>query len=191
MNLQFLKNRLSLDVNYYRSRTTDQIIAPAREPGYAGFILQYINGGIVTNEGQEISLTGTPVRTASGFSWDVWRQLLPQHQPDVESLPSPLTVVYQSDAFMTDVHEGGAFPGRPISGIGATDFTRVTDPSSPAYGQVMVGADGLPQRANTELRELRRQPRPALHHPAHQHVHLQGPVVGFAASTFRVGGKSW
>ena len=142
VNLQFFKNRLTLDVNYYRSRTIDQLIAP-RVSQATGFILQYINGGAVTNEGQEISLNGTPVRTATGFTWDIGANFY-HNTNNVESLPFPLTVVYQSDAFVTNVHEGGAFPGHPISGIAATDFTRVTDPASPAYGQVIVDATGYP-----------------------------------------------
>ncbi len=140
-NLQFLKNRLGLDFNYYRSRTTDQIIAP-RVSQAAGFILQYINGGIVTNEGQEISLTGTPVRTKD-FSWDILANFY-HNTNRVEALPSPLTVVFQSDAFITPVQEGGAFPGHAITGVGATDFARVTDPASPDYGKVLIDATGYP-----------------------------------------------
>jgi len=142
VNLQFFKNRLSLDVNYYRSRTVDHLIAP-RVSQATGFILQYINGGVVTNEGQEISLSGTPVRSASGFTWDVNANFY-HNTNNVESLPAPLTVVYQSDAFVTNVHEGGAFPGHPISGIAATDFNRVTDPASPAFGQIILDANGYP-----------------------------------------------
>ncbi|TVT41372.1 SusC/RagA family TonB-linked outer membrane protein [Hymenobacter setariae] len=143
INLQFFKNRLSFDFNYYRSRTVDQLIAP-RVSQATGFILQYINGGVVTNEGQEISLSGTPVRTSSGFNWDILLNFY-HNTNRVESLPSPLTVVYQSDTFITNVHEGGAFPGKPISGIAATDFVRVNDPSSPYNGQVVINANtGFP-----------------------------------------------
>ncbi len=136
INLQFFKNRLSLDFNYYRSRTVDQLIAP-RVSQATGFILQYINGGVVTNEGQEISLSGTPVRTSTGFTWDVLVNFY-HNTNNLESLPAPLTVVYQSDTFITAIHEGGAFPGHPISGIAASDFARVTDPNSPYFGQVIV-----------------------------------------------------
>ena len=142
VNLQFFKNRLSLDLNYYESRTRDQIIAP-RVSQAAGFILQYINGGIVTNKGVEISLSGTPVRTPSGFSWDVLANFF-RNRNRVESLPSPLTVVFQSDAFITDVHQGGAYPGRAITGLGATDFARVTDPNSEFFGQLILSAAGYP-----------------------------------------------
>ena len=148
INLQFLKNRLGLDFNYYYSRTSDQIIAP-RVSQAAGFILQYINGGVVTNEGQEIALTGSPVKSKD-FSWDIIANFY-HNTNRVEELPYPLTVVFQSDAFITDVHEGGAFPGRPISGVGATDFNRVTDPNNPDYGKVIINTlTGYPS-VNTNL----------------------------------------
>ena len=141
VNLQFFKNRLGLDLNYYYSRTSDQLIAP-RVSQSAGFILQYINGGIVTNEGQEIALTGTPIKTKD-FSWDVIANFYHNTNRVVE-LPFPLTVVFQSDAFITDVHQGGAYPGRAISGVGAFDFNRVTDPNSEFFGQKLIGAGGYP-----------------------------------------------
>ena len=146
INLQFLKNRLSLDLNYYYSRTKDQIIAP-RVSQSAGFILQYINGGLVTNEGQEVSLTGTPVKTKN-FNWDITANFYHNTNLVVE-LPFPLTVVLQSDAFVTNVHEGGAFPGRAITGLAATDFVRVTDPSSPYYNQPIISASGYPTGTTT------------------------------------------
>jgi hypothetical protein len=155
--LQFFKNRLSLDFNYYRSRTNDQLIAP-RVSQATGFILQYINGGVVTNEGQEVSLSGTPVRTASGFTWDVNANFY-HNTNNTESLPSPLTVVYQSDTFITDVHEGGAFPGHAISGLAATDFNRVNDPTSPYNGQLIIGATGYPSVNTTFIYAGNRAPR--------------------------------
>ena len=141
VKLQFLKNRLGLDFNYYFSRTRDQLIAP-RVSQATGYILQYINGGVVTNEGQEVSLTGTPVKSKD-FSWDIIANFY-HNTNRVEELPAPLTVVYQSDAFITNIHEGGAFPGRPISGVGASDFNRVTDPNSPDFGKVIIGSGGYP-----------------------------------------------
>lgn len=124
----------------------------------SGKILQYINGGIVTNEGQEISLTGTPVKTASGFSWDVVANFY-HNTNRVEALPNPLTVVFQSDAFVTNVHQGGSFPGRPITGLGATDFNRVTDRNSPDFGKVLIGATGYPSAGTAFVYAGNRAPR--------------------------------
>ncbi|MBW3130111.1 SusC/RagA family TonB-linked outer membrane protein [Hymenobacter profundi] len=129
VDLQFLQNRLGLNVTYYNQLTRDQIIGP-RVSQATGFILQYINAGNVRNQGWEVSLTGTPVRAASGFTWDVLANYT-RNRNKVESLPSFLTEVYQSDAFLNGAR-GGAFPGRPISSISATDFRRSPD------GQVLI-----------------------------------------------------
>ncbi len=158
INLQFLKNRLGLDFNYYFSRTKDQLIAP-RVSQATGFILQYINGGVVTNEGQEITLNGTPIRSSSGFTWDVLANFY-HNTNRTESLPSPLTVVFQSDAFITNVHQGGAFVGRPITGIGAYDFQRVTDRNSPDFGKLLINpTTGYPIPGNTFTYAGNRAPR--------------------------------
>ncbi|SET02840.1 SusC/RagA family TonB-linked outer membrane protein [Hymenobacter actinosclerus] len=158
INLQFLKNRLGLDFNYYFSRTKDQLIAP-RVSQATGFILQYINGGVVTNEGQEITLNGSPIRSASGFNWDILANFY-HNTNKTESLPFPLTVVFQSDAFITNVHQGGAFLGRPITGIAAYDFQRVSNPSSPDYGKLLINpTTGYPIPGTTFTYVGNRAPR--------------------------------
>lgn len=158
INLQFLQNRLGLDFNYYFSRTKDQLIAP-RVSQATGFILQYINGGVVTNEGQEVTLNGTPVKDANGFTWDILANFY-HNTNRTESLPAPLTVVFQSDAFITNVHQGGAFIGRPITGLGAYDFQRVQDRTSPDFGKMLIDpATGYPIPTTTFIYAGNRAPR--------------------------------
>lgn len=135
VELRFLQNRLGMDFNVYQSVTRDQLIAP-RVSQASGFILQYINGGKVRNRGVEISLNGTPVKGA--FTWDVAANFY-KNRNETIALPSVLTVVYQSDAAIIDVAQGGAFPGQAISSIGATDYQRAPD------GQILISATtGLP-----------------------------------------------
>lgn len=136
LDLQFFQNRLGLDVNVYRQVTSKQIIGP-RVSQATGFILQYINGGEVENKGLEVALTGQPVKTGTGFTWDVLANFSLNRNKAL-SLPFPLTEVYQSDAFVIDFARGGAFPGRPLSGISAVDFRRT--PS----GALLIDANGYP-----------------------------------------------
>ncbi|WP_310396436.1 SusC/RagA family TonB-linked outer membrane protein [Hymenobacter sp.] len=135
LDLQFLKNRLRLDGAVYRQTTTDQLIAP-RVSQATGFILQYLNGGTVVNEGLELSLSGTPLRQPNGLTWDVGANFFTNRNR--AELPVGLTIVAQSDASVTDYVQGAAFPGRPISGIAGSDLNRAPD------GQVLIGADGYP-----------------------------------------------
>ena len=69
--LNFWNNRLYFDFSYYRNRSKDQILTiPISEA--SGFTSKVINGGIVENKGLELSLRGVPVRTASGFSLELF-----------------------------------------------------------------------------------------------------------------------
>jgi TonB-linked SusC/RagA family outer membrane protein len=65
----FLKNRISFDVTYYHAQQVDQImpISVSTSSGYAQY---YVNGGTVQNQGVELSLNLTPVRTKD-FSWNL------------------------------------------------------------------------------------------------------------------------
>jgi TonB-linked SusC/RagA family outer membrane protein len=69
--LNFWNNRLYVDFSYYHNRSKDQILTiPISEA--SGFTSMVINGGIVENKGVELSLRGTPIRTASGFSVELY-----------------------------------------------------------------------------------------------------------------------
>jgi TonB-linked SusC/RagA family outer membrane protein len=67
--LRFLKNRITLDVTYYNSKTTDQIVALA-VPNSTGFRTERTNAGTVKNTGIEVQLGIVPVKTKD-FSWKI------------------------------------------------------------------------------------------------------------------------
>ena len=68
---RWLDDRLSIDVTYYKRNSTNQI-AGVSLPEESGFSFFFTNFGEVSNEGVEIGLGLTPVRTSSGFSWNVY-----------------------------------------------------------------------------------------------------------------------
>ncbi|RXK82988.1 SusC/RagA family TonB-linked outer membrane protein [Filimonas effusa] len=67
--LRFLQNRINLDVTYYKSKTSDQIVALA-VPNSTGFRTLRTNAGTVQNSGWEIQLGIIPVKT-SDFTWRI------------------------------------------------------------------------------------------------------------------------
>ncbi len=69
-NLRFFKNRIGLDLTYYNTKTRDQIIALS-VPRSSGYFAKNINAGSITNSGYEIVLDLNPVRTQSGFNWNI------------------------------------------------------------------------------------------------------------------------
>jgi TonB-linked SusC/RagA family outer membrane protein len=69
--VNLFNNRLYLDFSYYKNRSKDQILTiPISEA--SGYTAMVINGGIVENKGIELSLRGTPIRTQSGFSLELY-----------------------------------------------------------------------------------------------------------------------
>jgi TonB-linked SusC/RagA family outer membrane protein len=69
--LNFWSNRLYLDFSYYHNQSKNQILTiPIAES--SGFTNKVINGGIVENNGIELSVRGIPIRTAGGFDLELY-----------------------------------------------------------------------------------------------------------------------
>ncbi|MFT7309007.1 MAG: TonB-linked SusC/RagA family outer membrane protein [Spirosomataceae bacterium] len=69
LDLRFLQNRLGLDLAVYQRKTENDILNTSIS-GTSGFGSTQVNIGELTNNGVEVLLTGTPVRTKN-FSWDI------------------------------------------------------------------------------------------------------------------------
>ena len=67
--LQFLKNRIRFDFNYYKRDAEDQILS-ITTPGTIGYTSLLGNAGNIRNWGYEITLGATPVRNKD-WNWDV------------------------------------------------------------------------------------------------------------------------
>jgi TonB-linked SusC/RagA family outer membrane protein len=69
LDLRFIKNRIRLDMNWYKSNTIDQIIElDVAESSGASRAL--VNAGEIENKGIELMLSATPVSKPK-FSWDI------------------------------------------------------------------------------------------------------------------------
>jgi TonB-linked SusC/RagA family outer membrane protein len=69
--LGLLKSRLNFDFSYYQNNSRDQIlVAPIATS--TGFGTRITNGGLVENNGVELSVRGIPVRSKSGFTWELY-----------------------------------------------------------------------------------------------------------------------
>lgn len=67
--LRFLKNRLTLDVNYFE-RKDNNLPSKVTVPGSSGISYFFSNEGKQSSKGFEISLSGTPIKTEN-FTWDI------------------------------------------------------------------------------------------------------------------------
>ena len=71
VDLGMLKNRLTVSFTYYDDITHD-LISLVSLPPSSGYIGQYENVGEITNKGEELSISGTPISTKWGLKWDLF-----------------------------------------------------------------------------------------------------------------------
>lgn len=69
-DLQFFNNRIGLNATAYYSKSTD-VIFPVSVPYSSGFAGALLNAATIRNQGLEITLNTTPVKTIKGLRWDV------------------------------------------------------------------------------------------------------------------------
>ncbi|HEX2607449.1 MAG TPA: outer membrane beta-barrel protein, partial [Flavisolibacter sp.] len=69
LEMAFWNNRLGFDVSYYSAKSINQII-PVAVSNATGYTSKFVNAGTIQNQGVELSLFATPVRTRD-FSWNV------------------------------------------------------------------------------------------------------------------------
>jgi hypothetical protein len=60
--MNFVDSRIGFDFGYYNNRTVDQIL-PVSVSRATGFSFQYVNAGEIENQGFELTLNLTPIRT--------------------------------------------------------------------------------------------------------------------------------
>lgn len=70
-DLSFLNDLIAFSFTYYYNLTVDQIAA-IPTPVSTGYNFRYVNLGSVENKGVEMTARITPIRTKSGFKWDLF-----------------------------------------------------------------------------------------------------------------------
>jgi hypothetical protein len=66
---RFANNRIGFTATYYKSNSYNQLLQVALPVG-TGYSNKYINAGNIQNEGFELVINGTPIKTRD-FTWDV------------------------------------------------------------------------------------------------------------------------
>jgi len=144
INLQFLKNRLGLDVAYYDRKTDKQIFTLPVEPA-SGYDRYVTNFGEVQNRGIELLLTSTPIKN-SNLQWDV-NMNFAINRNKVLSMPESLeggkVQIYRFAAGNDAVYMY-AEEGKPMGTYYTYLPQYVTDKNSEYYGYLIVDAAGQP-----------------------------------------------
>lgn len=146
-DLRFFDGRLNLDVTYYNNTTKNQILTlPVSTT--SGFNSRIINAGEIQNQGWEIMLGATPVKTRSGFMWNSSVNFT-RNRGEVKELIDDLDVYRIANNYVQVLAQVG---GR-VGDVYGTGFKQVEDENSPFFGEVIHNEDGFAVR-DAELRNL-------------------------------------
>ncbi len=138
LELSMLKSRLKFDIAYYDKETKDQIIPVDAAPS-SGFIDRFLNAGVVSNKGIEITLGGSPIRT-DDFSWDIsvnWTT----YENVVEELVEGVESITLNGFSSTSSR---AVEGESYGAIFGSRFERNEN------GDVLIDDDGYPLEASED-----------------------------------------
>ncbi|WP_442590966.1 SusC/RagA family TonB-linked outer membrane protein [Pedobacter sp. AW31-3R] len=145
LNLILLKNRINLDVDVYRNRTTDMIYPDLQLMSSSGFQSVDLNVGTMDNQGWELSIFTTPLKTKK---WEVGFNFNISHNENIIRSISSLyprestksvteNGVYKS--YLQENNPFGSFYGFRYKGVYSDkDATVAKD----ANGNQLVGLDG-------------------------------------------------
>lgn len=139
-DLRFFQGRLGLDATYYNSHTRNQLMKLTL-PSSSGFSSQVVNAGEIRNDGIELMLTATPVRTEA-FRWDLAVNFAKNNSEVVSLHPNVESIILETHRAQTEARAGNAY-----GDIWGTAWLRVSDPNSPYFGERIIGEDGRPSRA--------------------------------------------
>lgn len=151
LDLRFFKSRLGLDVTYYNTRSKNQIL-PIPLSASTGYTARIINAGIIQNQGVELALTATPVRTQH-FSWDIGVNWSTNTSKVIELYTDPVTGEKVDNYVMASRYiTVEAREGEQMGAMYAIGYERVSnDPNSPYYdpsgqfvGRVVFNSEGKP-----------------------------------------------
>lgn len=137
--IRFFENRLGVDVSWYKSNATNQLINLPLN-GLSGYTSKKINAGDIQNSGVEIMINATPV-IRRDFTWDT-RFNFSHNENKINKLEDGVTSYSLGgyDNLYVYAQVGGDY-----GEIWGTKFVRVEDESSPYYGQLVLDSTGLPQ----------------------------------------------
>src|SRR5438874_2198549 len=138
LELGLFDERWHVDASFYHQRNVDQII-PLAIAASSGATNIVVNAGLMTNTGQELQLSGSPIRRVD-FEWSTTLNFA-RNRNEVRSLAAGLqTLVLQN--FEDNLYVE-ARPGHPFGDIYGYDFRRAPN------GQKIVDQNGFYAKSDT------------------------------------------
>ena len=140
--LKFLKNRIGIDIAYFRNRVKDNII-PNRISYATGAILRWVNGGELSSKGWEVQLTGNPIKSKKA-SWNITVNF-DKARSTIEKLPGDLPYYYDSDTWVFGSVRSQVGVGQSLGNLSGFTFERSNK------GELLISpTTGLPIQSLTD-----------------------------------------
>jgi TonB-linked SusC/RagA family outer membrane protein len=145
--IRFFKNKLGLDVSVYKSNATNQLINIPLDP-LSGYSSRKINSGNIQNTGVELTLDGRILESQKGLNWNIGLNYSHNNNTVKSILEGiPLYTLGGFDDVRVFASEGNKY-----GEIYGSKFARVNDASSVFNGQLLLDANGLPQRGEQNVK---------------------------------------
>lgn len=147
--LQFLQNRLGLDVTYYHAQQINEIM-PIIVSASSGFSQFYVNGGSVQNAGVELTVNITPIKTHD-FSWDMninWSKNNSKILSLYGGQSSFIIAKYQNAVQLV------AEKGKPYGELRGTDYTYLNGQIKDSLGYPVRNSNALSDIGNVSPKWL-------------------------------------
>jgi TonB-linked SusC/RagA family outer membrane protein len=145
--LRLFKSRVGIDFAIYKSNATNQLLNLPMDP-LSGYKFVKINSGDIQNTGMEITLDGRILESENGLNWNMGVNFS-RNNNTVKSIKEDVPL-YRLGGF-DDVAIYAAENAKYGEIYGST-FRRVNDAASPYNGQLILDANGLPQRGEQNVR---------------------------------------
>jgi TonB-linked SusC/RagA family outer membrane protein len=150
-DVRFFHNRIGLDFTFYHTESKNQIL-PIPLSGTSGYSARIINAGLIKNQGIEVTLNATPVRTRN-FSWDIALNLSRNRSEVKELYTDPVSGQEVNNYVLASRYiTVEARVGEQMGNMYGIGYERVSsDPNDPYYdptgqhvGQIVYNSQGKP-----------------------------------------------
>lgn len=139
IDIRLMNGRIGFDFTYFDNKTRNQII-PIELDIATGYASRIINAGEIQNKGIEIVLSGSPIKSASGFSWDFMANFT-RTRGTVLELTENLSTYSMTGRNGANIQ---ARVGERMGNIYGAGFSRVEDVASEYFGQIIHTTTGTP-----------------------------------------------
>lgn len=147
IEMKFFNNRFGFDFAWYKSNAKNQLMNIPMN-SLSGYEFKKINAGNIQNSGVELMINVTPIQTKD-FNWDMMINFSKNNNKIID-LGEGIEKYKLGGYDNLNVY---AVTGGNYGEIWGTKFQRVTDKSSPHYGQLLLSGSGLPQ-ATTDAEKI-------------------------------------